>query len=562
MGSKLDAKHEKQLKGLLRLPNNKKCANCETLSPQYVVTDFNIFVCTICSGVHRHFNHRVKGVTMATFKPEEMTAIEQGGNAVALAKYLARWTSDALPRPIDRSFAKVSAWIEAVWVKKQFWSDVKVAPQSIARLSSARSTVSEDDIPVRPADSLVRLQVGVPQHPLGVQSSAGSTSSQGSAIRVATPATPNLLDLLDDPLPAPAPQPPPIAPGAANNGWAAFGDLPAVAPAPAPASMDSSWAAFPASAPTALPAAAPAPVPTPAPSNPAPAVAPVAAGAGAGWASFDPPVPAASTSQPTAAPAVISETQHAMPSASTSSAPAGWQAFGDAGVSGAAVTAPVGAAPNDAPKGPAPALRQELPSDLFSEIRAPPAAPSFPSYPMGAYASGPQQYLNPSYPGAANVFPGQRPELPSGLPAAAAAGSAAFPAFSGMQQYNPQAGASAVPQGSTPVFPMANGAMVPPVPPQPAGKLASSDGPPDPFSMLVPGLKAALPTAATAPPPQGFSSFAPGSAPGLESGFGSITHAQIPINGQIPALHATAHVGFGAPSGASAPGAKSGNPFA
>jgi collagen type IV alpha len=205
--------------------------------------------------------------------------------------------------------------------------------------------------------------------------------------------------------------------------------------------------------------------------------------------------------------------------------------------------------------------------DLFSEIRAPPAAASFPSYPMGGYASGPQQYLNPSYPGAAtpyapNGFPGQRPELPSGLPGAAAAGSAAFPAFSGMQQYTPQAGGSAVPQGSAPVFPMANGALVPPVPPQPAGKLASSEGPPDPFSMLVPGLKAALPTATTAPPPQGFSSFAPGSAPGLGSGFGSLTHAQIPTNGQIPALHATAHVGFGAPSGASAPGAKSGNPFA
>jgi hypothetical protein len=30
----------------------------------------------------RQFNHRCKGVTMATFKPEEVAAIEDGGNAV------------------------------------------------------------------------------------------------------------------------------------------------------------------------------------------------------------------------------------------------------------------------------------------------------------------------------------------------------------------------------------------------------------------------------------------------------------------------------------------------
>ena len=99
--------------------------------PQYVVTDFNIFVCAVCSGVQyvlvgrggrrfcsakkkrggrgkgiharallttpppplshptprsRQFNHRCKGVTMATFKPEEIQAIEDGGNAVRKQK--------------------------------------------------------------------------------------------------------------------------------------------------------------------------------------------------------------------------------------------------------------------------------------------------------------------------------------------------------------------------------------------------------------------------------------------------------------------------------------------
>ena len=97
----------------------------------------------------RHFNHRCKGITMATFKPEEMRAIEEGGNAVrpqrfrsscaqglgccaqccrgvgrlhhaerllsytdltcllqvALAKYLAKWSSSDLSKPTDRCAA-------------------------------------------------------------------------------------------------------------------------------------------------------------------------------------------------------------------------------------------------------------------------------------------------------------------------------------------------------------------------------------------------------------------------------------------------------------------------
>jgi hypothetical protein len=37
---------------------------------------------TRCPINSRQFNHRCKGVTMATFKPEEIQAIEDGGNAV------------------------------------------------------------------------------------------------------------------------------------------------------------------------------------------------------------------------------------------------------------------------------------------------------------------------------------------------------------------------------------------------------------------------------------------------------------------------------------------------
>ncbi len=75
--SKLDAKHERTLRTLLKQPDNRRCAVCETLvrtrprrsrtprptralrpcqsaraqGPQYVVINFSMFVCTNCSGV-------------------------------------------------------------------------------------------------------------------------------------------------------------------------------------------------------------------------------------------------------------------------------------------------------------------------------------------------------------------------------------------------------------------------------------------------------------------------------------------------------------------------------
>ena len=138
----LEAKHDKILKALLRLPDNRKCAVCDTLVGQADPPEFSTFLGTLHSsgavrrshvycrvhntswlisaplfaqtaaafstsppislhkqsctykrhergvisksvlGCSRQFNHRTKGVSMATFKPEEIRALEEGGNGV------------------------------------------------------------------------------------------------------------------------------------------------------------------------------------------------------------------------------------------------------------------------------------------------------------------------------------------------------------------------------------------------------------------------------------------------------------------------------------------------
>ncbi|KAL3623706.1 hypothetical protein CASFOL_032522 [Castilleja foliolosa] len=80
MSKREEEKNEKIIRGLMKLPPNRRCINCHSLGPQYVCTNFWTFVCQICSGIHREFTHRVKSVSMAKFTSEEVYALQKGGN--------------------------------------------------------------------------------------------------------------------------------------------------------------------------------------------------------------------------------------------------------------------------------------------------------------------------------------------------------------------------------------------------------------------------------------------------------------------------------------------------
>lgn len=150
MQKNLDAKHDKILKSLLRLPDNRRCAVCDTLvrtlkceirtvarsavsAHEHLMRDHadrrdrNMWSWTsqcLCArsaaassksfrpsrmqsipmipandAKHEHiawtpqkrlfgncsrqFNHRCKGISMASFKPEEIRGLENGGNGVS-----------------------------------------------------------------------------------------------------------------------------------------------------------------------------------------------------------------------------------------------------------------------------------------------------------------------------------------------------------------------------------------------------------------------------------------------------------------------------------------------
>ncbi|XP_048321171.2 probable ADP-ribosylation factor GTPase-activating protein AGD14 isoform X2 [Ziziphus jujuba] len=122
MASRLkeDEKNERIIRGLLKLPENRRCINCNSLGPQYVCTNFWTFVCTTCSGIHREFTHRVKSVSMANFTTQEVSALQEGGNQRAKDIYFKEWDPQRNSSPDSSNVERLRDFIKHVYVDRRY----------------------------------------------------------------------------------------------------------------------------------------------------------------------------------------------------------------------------------------------------------------------------------------------------------------------------------------------------------------------------------------------------------------------------------------------------------
>ncbi|CAD5176916.1 probable ADP-ribosylation factor GTPase-activating protein AGD14 [Musa acuminata AAA Group] len=117
---KEEKKNEKIIRGLLKLPANRRCINCNSLGPQYVCTNFWTFVCTNCSGIHREFTHRIKSISMAKFSSQEVAALQEGGNERARELYFKDWDPQHHSFPHSSNIDRLRDFIKNVYVYRRY----------------------------------------------------------------------------------------------------------------------------------------------------------------------------------------------------------------------------------------------------------------------------------------------------------------------------------------------------------------------------------------------------------------------------------------------------------
>ncbi|GMI97611.1 hypothetical protein like AT4G32630 [Hibiscus trionum] len=136
-----DERMERTIRGLLKLPENKRCINCNILGPQYVCTTFLTFVCTNCSGIHREFTHRVKSISLGKFSEEEVTALQAAGNERARQIYFKAWDPQFHSYPDGSNLHKLRDFIRQVYVERRYAGE-RERSESVPNLHRVNSSES------------------------------------------------------------------------------------------------------------------------------------------------------------------------------------------------------------------------------------------------------------------------------------------------------------------------------------------------------------------------------------------------------------------------------------
>eukprot|EP00475_Leptophrys_vorax_P021702 TRINITY_DN29478_c0_g3_i1.p1 TRINITY_DN29478_c0_g3~~TRINITY_DN29478_c0_g3_i1.p1 ORF type:complete len:140 (+),score=5.82 TRINITY_DN29478_c0_g3_i1:48-422(+) len=108
-------RHRKVLDGLLKLPENRECADCRCKGPRWASVNLGVFLCIQCSGIHRSLGvhiSKVRSATLDTWLPEQVTFMQGMGNEKANAY----WEAELPPhfrRPSESDKAGIEAFIRA-----------------------------------------------------------------------------------------------------------------------------------------------------------------------------------------------------------------------------------------------------------------------------------------------------------------------------------------------------------------------------------------------------------------------------------------------------------------
>ncbi|KAJ3997093.1 hypothetical protein F5050DRAFT_1570080 [Lentinula boryana] len=214
-------RHSKTLRELVKIPENKLCADCKRNDARWASWNIGVFVCIRCSGIHRSMGthiSKVKSVDLDVWTPEQMQSIQKWGNHLANLYWEANLKQGHIPPD-----HKIDSFIRSKYESRRWALDgpppsdpsilVNGAPSAPAATSAPATPIQQAPIPSQATHAQTRnisatrstapststrhqlLSAGLVNRPVGTVPTPAASQSP-------TTATSNT----DVPAPVPAPQ--------------------------------------------------------------------------------------------------------------------------------------------------------------------------------------------------------------------------------------------------------------------------------------------------------------------------------------------------------------------